>query len=288
MLLKPQYTRDDDAAAPTGLGAKEDAAAAAAPANLGEYFSSYQPSKAHCFFALLKKKGLLRRVYTQNVDCLERVVGLDPTQELVQVHGTVATAHCSACGKGHTVDEVYGKLASASGSSGSNPPRPAPAEVPRCVHSAACDGALKPDVTFFGEAIPKRLFTCAAVDFPVCDLLLCMGSTFQVMPFASYLSAASPLTPRVLFNLEPSLGFAFDAKDNYRDVFVEGPCDDTIQSLCDEVGWGDELREMYAAAHSPSAPSMGYDMLKKWESAANERALNSREWPRWGRLWWGR
>eukprot|EP00658_Telonema_sp_P-2_P041696 TRINITY_DN29855_c0_g1_i1.p1 TRINITY_DN29855_c0_g1~~TRINITY_DN29855_c0_g1_i1.p1 ORF type:complete len:186 (+),score=29.48 TRINITY_DN29855_c0_g1_i1:394-951(+) len=179
------------------------------------------------------------------------------------------------------MEEVYGALAGSSVS----PPRPAPSEVPRCLHSASCDGALKPDVTFFGEAIPKRLFTCAAVDFPVCDLLLCMGSTFQVMPFSNYLSAAGALTPRVLFNLEPSAGFAFNDPANYKDVFAKGPCDDTIQSICNEVGWGAELQELFDATHADDAPTMGYDQLQKWEAERNsvQMAQASSSWWSWFR-----
>tara|TARA_B110000305_G_scaffold211126_1_gene245310 strand:- start:404 stop:931 length:528 start_codon:yes stop_codon:yes gene_type:complete len=54
------------------------------------------PTKTHHFFNLLHKKRLLTRVYTQNVDMLERLAGI-PEQYLVEVHGTMATASCAKC-----------------------------------------------------------------------------------------------------------------------------------------------------------------------------------------------
>ncbi|RYG41183.1 hypothetical protein EON68_03375 [archaeon] len=37
--------------------------------------SAHRPSKAHYFCALLERHGVLRRVYTQNIDMLERLAG---------------------------------------------------------------------------------------------------------------------------------------------------------------------------------------------------------------------
>lgn len=38
--------------------------------------SAHRPSKAHYFCALLERHGVLRRVYTQNIDMLERLAGV--------------------------------------------------------------------------------------------------------------------------------------------------------------------------------------------------------------------
>jgi NAD-dependent SIR2 family protein deacetylase len=38
--------------------------------------------------------GILRRCYTQNIDGLERLAGLDD-EKLVEAHGTFATSRCS-------------------------------------------------------------------------------------------------------------------------------------------------------------------------------------------------
>ena len=43
---------------------------------------------------------------------------------------------------------------------------------------------VKPDIVFFGEGLPERFFTLADSDFAACDLLLVMGTSLVVQPFA--------------------------------------------------------------------------------------------------------
>ena len=85
----------------------------------------------------------------------------------------------------------------------SPPPKPAPAgsfaRYPRCAalrcaapcRSQACGtGFVKPDIVFFGEALPRRFFERAQEDFPRADLLIVMGTSLVVQPFASLIGAA--------------------------------------------------------------------------------------------------
>ena len=44
---------------------------------------------------------------------------------------------------------------------------------------------MKPDIVFFGENLPQNFFANASEDFPKCDLLIIMGSSLVVQPFAS-------------------------------------------------------------------------------------------------------
>ncbi|XP_059704634.1 NAD-dependent protein deacetylase sirtuin-3, mitochondrial isoform X5 [Haemorhous mexicanus] len=60
------------------------------------YPGNYRPNSAHYFLRLLHDKGLLLRLYTQNIDGLERVAGIPPDR-LVEAHGTFATATCTVC-----------------------------------------------------------------------------------------------------------------------------------------------------------------------------------------------
>ncbi|XP_058698860.1 NAD-dependent protein deacetylase sirtuin-3, mitochondrial isoform X2 [Poecile atricapillus] len=60
------------------------------------YPGNYRPNSAHYFLRLLHDKGLLLRLYTQNIDGLERVAGIPP-DKLVEAHGTFATATCMVC-----------------------------------------------------------------------------------------------------------------------------------------------------------------------------------------------
>lgn len=44
---------------------------------------------------------------------------------------------------------------------------------------------MKPDIVFFGENLPPRFFLCVEKDIKQCDLLIIMGTSLVVHPFAS-------------------------------------------------------------------------------------------------------
>lgn len=47
------------------------------------------------------------------------------------------------------------------------------------------EGLVKPDIVFFGESLPARFFQYMATDFSKADLLIVMGTSLTVQPFAS-------------------------------------------------------------------------------------------------------
>ena len=100
-----------------------------------------------------------------------------------------------------------------------------------------CGEVLKPAVTFFGEALPKALFTTIGKDLPRCDLLLVIGTSLKVGGSVhEVLRGLPPHVPQVLINrvpvtLPPSLSEGFD-------VTLLGQCDDIASYLCDRLDWG--------------------------------------------------
>lgn len=52
---------------------------------------------------LLEDKGLLLRHYTQNIDTLERIAGVE-NEKLVEAHGTFYTNHCVDCKKEYSME----------------------------------------------------------------------------------------------------------------------------------------------------------------------------------------
>ena len=50
-----------------------------------------------------------------------------------------------------------------------------------CPH---CGGWVKPNIVFFGEQLPQRFFDEAEEDCTFCDLLICIGTSLEVYPFA--------------------------------------------------------------------------------------------------------
>jgi NAD-dependent deacetylase sirtuin 1 len=58
------------------------------------YPGQFKPSPCHRFIRCLEKKDKLLRNYTQNIDTLEQVSGIE---RVVQCHGSFATATCTKC-----------------------------------------------------------------------------------------------------------------------------------------------------------------------------------------------
>jgi hypothetical protein len=101
---------------------------------------------------------------------------------------------------------------------------------------ATCNGLVKPDIVFFGEKLPQDFFS--KQHYPaMADLVLVLGTSLSVHPFASLPNSVPDGTPRVLFNLERVGNFGRLADD----VLCLGDCDTGIRKLADELGWRDEL-----------------------------------------------
>ncbi|XP_048737942.2 NAD-dependent protein deacetylase sirtuin-2-like [Ostrea edulis] len=210
---------------------------------------TFKPTPCHYFIKMLDERGLLKRHYTQNIDTLESMAGLDP-DKLVEAHGSFSKCHCLKCREYYSQDWMKGKILDKE------------LEIPKCERED-CDGIVKPDIVFFGERLPVRFAHCVSQDFSSCDLLIIMGTSLTVQPFASLTSRVPEETPRLYINLEKTGtgptnpfamlmfggGFKFDDEDNYRDVFLEGTCDDGCYKLADMLGWGDELRKRVKQEH---------------------------------------
>jgi NAD-dependent deacetylase len=124
-----------------------------------------RPNGAHAALVELERRGVLEAVVTQNIDGLHRAAG---TQELIEVHGTIGTSSCLACGARYELVVVRERLAAA------------PDGVPRC----DCGAAVKPDVVLFGELLPEPALARASELAASADLLLCVGTSLEVFPVA--------------------------------------------------------------------------------------------------------
>lgn len=184
------------------------------------YPGNYAPTISHVFIALLAKKGLLRMLFTQNIDCLERQAGV-PGELIVEAHGSFATQRCIECKKAFPDDAMREHVLRG--------------QVPRCADKK-CDGLVKPDIVFFGEALPESFYSNRHVPGQA-DMAFVMGTSLTVHPFAGLPDLVGEDCPRVLFNMERvgSLGTQAD------DVLVLGDCDAGVRALAEALGWADEL-----------------------------------------------
>jgi NAD-dependent SIR2 family protein deacetylase len=61
--------------------------------------------------------------------------------------------------------------------------------LPHACMRQGCGGLVKPDIVFFGESLPQRFFQLVSQDFSRADLLIVMGTSLVVQPFASLIGA---------------------------------------------------------------------------------------------------
>jgi NAD-dependent deacetylase len=125
------------------------------------------PNGAHDALVVMERHGLLDAVITQNIDMLHRKAG---TRELIEMHGSIASCSCLACGARATLEEVSARLERAVDG------------VPRC---GDCARPLKPDVVLFGELLAPQALDRARELCEGADVLLCVGSSLEVYPVAA-------------------------------------------------------------------------------------------------------
>jgi NAD-dependent histone deacetylase SIR2 len=188
------------------------------------YPGKFFPTIAHSFVALLDEKFMLEKLFTQNIDCLERAAGV-PGEKIVEAHGSFATQRCIECKTEYPKDLMMKAVESG--------------HVPHCI-VPQCNGLVKPDIVFFGEQLPESFFRNRHVP-AMADLVIVMGTSLTVQPFASLPTFAQEGVPRVLINKE----IVGDLGSRPDDVIVLGDCDAGVRKLADALGWRDELEAMW-------------------------------------------
>jgi NAD-dependent deacetylase len=123
-----------------------------------------RPNAAHEVLAELERRELLAGTITQNIDRLHRAAG---SENVVEVHGSIATSTCRECAAFYGIEEVDA-LFDADG-------------IARC---SSCEGLVKPDVVLFGEMLPDAAMRDAQALAAEAELMLCIGSSLVVHPVA--------------------------------------------------------------------------------------------------------
>lgn len=233
------------------------------------YPQKFTPTPTHYFLRLLNEKNKILRIFTQNIDSLERVAGIPP-EKIVEAHGTFFNSHCLKCRKEYDLEfmkEIIFKD-----------------EIPYCLD---CKGVVKPDIVFFGEGLPPRFRECLQSDFPKADFLIIIGTSLKVAPFNLLINYVEKDCPRLLINREPvgqsasslgdvfSSGLLFGQKKNRRDVFHENTCDDGVMELAKLLGWEEDFKELMAAESfvpKENTPAMMSEMAENADRLAEQIA----------------
>ncbi|TKA23154.1 NAD-dependent protein deacetylase hst2-1 [Salinomyces thailandicus] len=200
------------------------------------YPGKYRPTVTHSFIKLLQDKGMLMKLFTQNIDCLEREAGVTD-DKIVEAHGSFARQSCIDCGSSYPEEDIKRHIDAK--------------EIPRC-HN--CKGLVKPEIVFFGEQLPEAFFRSRGLPAQA-DLCIVMGTSLTVQPFASLPQMTREQTPRVLINKERVGGIGSGTDD----VLILGDCDEGVRKLAKACGWLEDLEALWAQ----TAPESATEMLEK-------------------------
>jgi NAD-dependent protein deacetylase/lipoamidase len=166
-----------------------------------------QPNPAHLALAELELRGLVEAVVTQNVDGLHQEAG---SHRVVEVHGSIRTAGCLACGHREELERVLELL-----------------PVPACER---CEAVLKPDVVMFGELMPEAELERAFELARRARLLLVVGSSLEVYPVAGLPDEALAAGARLaIVNTGPT------PYDHRADLRIDAPAGQTLVAVVERI-----------------------------------------------------
>jgi NAD-dependent deacetylase len=167
-----------------------------------------KPNPAHIGLAELERMGLLSSVITQNVDGLHQAAG---NRNVIEFHGSHRTLTCLKCstkieGTSLTLEDL----------------------PPRC---SRCSSLLKPDVVFFGEAIPWEAQIMSSKESKSCKAVLVIGTSAVVYPAATIPITAKERGAIVIeINTEPT-----PLTDDVSDYLICGSAGEIIPAIVEEV-----------------------------------------------------
>lgn len=161
-----------------------------------ELVSKARPNPGHYALAELARRVPRLTLITQNIDNLHQAAG---SADVIELHGNIHRTKC--CRENTPIDHW-----------------PDTGDVPpRCPH---CGAYLRPDVVWFGEALPSDQLQAAVAATESCDLFFSIGTSGLVEPAASLARLAlqrgahvveinptvTPLTPHATFVLSAPSG----------------------------------------------------------------------------------
>lgn len=119
------------------------------------YPGQFKPSPCHRFVKMLEEKQKLLRNYTQNIDTLEQVAGI---QNVIECHGSFSTASCTKCKYKCDADsiraDIFAQRIPACPRCQPNVEQSVDASQPVSefeLRRLVENGIMKPDIVFFGE-----------------------------------------------------------------------------------------------------------------------------------------
>jgi len=212
------------------------------PFILGLSQRKWKATISHWFVQLCEDKGILKRLYTQNIDGLDYQTNV-PKEKIIGVHGTLARIQCEFCKTECDAKEFEERVKKNIKDIYKTEPD-APTESSLILCGSCNQPGLKPMTVLYGSSMPQEFFERTSEDFPdEVDLVIVAGTSLTVGPANSVPRMVDSFTPRLIINKDPvgqSLGIQYGEKST-RDVFFSGECDQGFIELTAKLGWFEDL-----------------------------------------------
>ena len=177
----------------------------------------------HKFMKFFVDKNIVKYIYTQNIDGLE-IKAKIPNDKLIFAHGNFYNGHCAKCNKEIDIQKINEGI-----------------EKGEIYYCPECKGPCKPNVVFYGESLPQRFFEklqeCKDV-----DLIIIMGTSLKVQPFASIPYLTNPKADILVINMENVGGYDFHRLYS-NSLIIEGKTDESVIKLLNDCNMIDEFKE---------------------------------------------
>ncbi|CDO95829.1 unnamed protein product [Kluyveromyces dobzhanskii CBS 2104] len=198
------------------------------------YPGNFKPSPFHYLMKLFENKNRLKRIYTQNIDTLEREAEISD-EFIIEAHGSFAANHCIDCDKEFPREVFEEKLFLSEEESD---------EEGKYALCDNCGGLIKPKIVFFGEGLPTPFFETWDLDSSAKEKTVCIvcGTSLTVFPFASLPAEAPNSWIRALLNREIVGDFKTSRKKN--DLIFQGSADEAAFLLAQELNWLEDLEKL--------------------------------------------
>jgi NAD-dependent SIR2 family protein deacetylase len=192
-----------------------------------------RPNPAHQALARLQAASYVRGLVTQNVDGLHQRAG---SEDVIELHGSISQVVCIECAFELARSDVQRWLEAANPAYTRGPTAIAPDgdadvdptgwddfEVPDCPR---CGGILKPDVVFFGDAVPRGRVAAAMEALEQAHAMLVVGSSLMLYSGYRFCKAAHQMRKPIA-----AINLGCTRADPLFAIKVEKPCAEVLADL---------------------------------------------------------
>jgi len=177
--------------------------------------SAVKPTLTHKFMNYLTSKNIVKYVFSQNIDGLELKAKI-PEEKIIFAHGSFTQGHCPQCKISVDINKINKGI-----------------QEGFVVKCDICGGPCKPNIVFYHEDVNEKFYEKIkeSDDF---DLVIIMGTSLQVLPFAQIPSMMKLSSWKVVFNKDKVGRFLFNFLFS-NTLFIQGTTDDIVKKFLKDV-----------------------------------------------------